>query len=675
MTRRSRSIGLGSWLVLSLQAGCLSFDPQVPAYEPRSSDDAPRWLATRTETSDSRSLGRLEVLEAEADELRRRTVDDLLERLDREEERTSTFDLRALADLRRAGLPPELDAKVGRLLDAGIAEWTREADEATAASDLRRAALAWRAVSFAAADGRHASLEMKASDRSSRLLAIVAADDEDLVPPRAIAYTLRMVLRDHVMELAIEDLLASGFEALRLSAGSDGRSFVDELEAGFDPGGLVPPAGGRVLERETRRALDALGERLRTASTEDRFGEDRDGVRIFLEGTLAATDARTRVYYGDDAETVRRLFTDTYMGIGVEIGAVPEGIELEPLAGGPARRAGIRSGDLLHEIDGASVEHVDVAEVVARIAGRAGTAVELTVVRRGIDGVSSTLRIPVVRGKVKRETLHGWRQVGHDRLGRPIWDWVVEPESGIAYIAIREFVDDTGRRFRQALVAAARELSSVPGGADRVEGLVIDLRDNGGGMRTATEEILDLFLSDGPLFATTADRAEASPGNTRLEGMPVVVLVDEGSASASEMLAGTLQSRTGALVVGERTFGKGSVQQVTAVPYGFIVVTESWFLVPNGDGTSRKIDRQQVPEEWGVAPDLAAVATDTETAMFLEERGGWRSGLGRDTFDPSQVPSLESTRDRPLLEAILQLQAVVEPPDGESISDLRPTSR
>ena len=67
---------------------------------------------------------------------------------------------------------------------------------------------------------------------------------------------------------------------------------------------------------------------------------------------------------------------------------------------------------------------------------------------------------PVVRGKVKRETLHGWRQVGHDRLGRPIWDWVVEPESGIAYIAIREFVDDTGRRFRQALVDAARELSS-----------------------------------------------------------------------------------------------------------------------------------------------------------------------------------------------------------------------
>ena len=155
----------------------------------------------------------------------------------------------------------------------------------------------------------------------------------------------------------------------------------------------------------------------------------------------------------------------------------------------------------------------------------------------------------------------------------------------------------------------------------------------------------------------------------------MAVLVDEGSASASEMLAGTLQARTGALVVGERTFGKGSVQQVTAVPYGFIVVTESWFLVPNGDGTSRKIDRRQVPEEWGVAPDRAAVATDTETATFLEERGGWRSGLGRDAFDPSQVPSLESTRDRPLLEAILQLQAVVERPDGESVSDLRPTSR
>ena len=154
------------------------------------------------------------------------------------------------------------------------------------------------------------------------------------MPPRAIAYTLRMVLRDHVMELAIEDLLASGFEERFASppgatAGpSSTSSRPDSIWRTRSSGRWTSPRTRDAPGRSTPSANAC------TASAEDRFGEDRDGVRIFLEGTLAATDARTRVYYGDDAETVRRLFTDTYMGIGVEIIAVPEGIELEPLAGG-----------------------------------------------------------------------------------------------------------------------------------------------------------------------------------------------------------------------------------------------------------------------------------------------------------------------------------------------------
>ena len=148
----------------------------------------------------------------------------------------------------------------------------------------------------------------------------------------------------------------------------------------------------------------------------------------------------------------------------------------------------------------------------------------------------------------------------------------------------------------------------------------------------------------------------ASRGNTRLEGMPVVVIVDESSASASEILAGTLQGRADAIVLGERTLGKGSVQQVASMPDGYLVVTESWFLVPDETNGTRTIDRFRDPDHWGILPDVSSPATEEETTRFLEERGGWRSGLGQDGFDLDALPTVDSTKDRPLLDAVIILR-------------------
>ena len=415
---------------------------------------------------------------------------------------------------------------------------------------------------------------------------------------------------------------------------------------------------------QVKSALRRLGKQIQKASEPPLsiFGPDADGVRIFLEGMIEETDIRTRAYYGKDARSLERMLNDSYIGVGSEVQSVPEGVLLSPLAGGPARRAGVREGDVLIGVDGVSVKDMLIGETVERILGRNGTVVELTVQRRGLGENTESLVIPVIRGEVERETLNGWRQVGHDRMGRPLWDWIIDPETGIAYIGIREFVEDTDRRFRTAILEANRELQAVGGPKRQVEGLIIDLRENGGGRRDATERLLDLFLSDGSVFMTEGSRRDpddqtmASRLNTRLKDMPVVIIVDEGSASASEVLAGTLQGRAGAIVLGERTFGKGSVQQVAKMPDGYLVVTESWFLVPDADDGTRTIDRFRDVEDWGITPDVLSAATNEETTQFLEERGGWRSGLGQDAFDRKRVPTVESTTDRPLLDAVILLR-------------------
>jgi C-terminal peptidase prc len=269
----------------------------------------------------------------------------------------------------------------------------------------------------------------------------------------------------------------------------------------------------------------------------------------------------------------------------------------------------------------------------------------------------------VVRDRIEIESVHGWRQIGVDGRGRPVWDWIVDPEAAIAFVSIREFDGDTDRLFREAMREADRAL-----GPDRlVQGLILDLRENPGGDRTSTERLLDLFINDGDVFRAAGElpiksSTRATIASTRLAGLPVVVLVSGHSASASELVAGTLQGTADALVVGDRTFGKGSVQGVHPVRHGYMLVTESWFLVPTGsNGAWRPIDRARA-NEWGVTPTIHVPTPASELQDALAERGEWVSQLGRDVEGrPVASVSLEETTDRGLLTAVLLLRARLLP--------------
>ena len=664
--------------------GCASRTPDIPVYRPSveiSDRDVKAWSEAQASNQNVENIPgidsagkdptleawieRAKTLRAQAREKRLEDAKAVMERIRSTPGEPRAGDLALLADLRRSGLSPEIDQEAGNFIEEGIIFWSGAARQALENGDFGAAVAALSTVSMAAADGHHPQLELQSRDQASRLMDQVGMPRESPLPPRVLVYTLDRLVSVHVDQPQWQPLVDAGFRAVSKACVDDsGRRKVEGLRQEFDRRAVSMIEMPGRIPIQVKSALRRLGKQIQKASEPPLsiFGPDADGVRIFLEGMIEETDIRTRAYYGKDARSLERMLNDSYIGVGSEVQSVPEGVLLSPLAGGPARRAGVREGDVLVEVDGVPVKDMLIGETVERILGRNGTVVELTVQRRGLGENTESLVIPVIRGEVERETLNGWRQVGHDRMGRPLWDWIIDPETGIAYIGIREFVEDTDRRFRNAILEANRELQAVGGPKRQVEGLIIDLRENGGGRRDATERLLDLFLSDGSVFMTEGSRRDpddqtmASRLNTRLKGMPVVIIVDEGSASASEVLAGTLQGRAGAIVLGERTFGKGSVQQVAKMPDGYLVVTESWFLVPDAEDGTRTIDRFRDVEDWGITPDVRSAATNEETTQFLEERGGWRSGLGQDAFDRKRVPTVESTTDRPLLDAVILLR-------------------
>ncbi len=685
--RRIIPVGLA---VVTLLSGCLGRPPEVPRYLPPAEESSTtnglRWDVWREarghgSTIESlqslRSIGRNETevalieransLRTEAARTRDEESREILDQLPSEEDdqRRAVLTSR-LADLVSTGLSSEEEKAATVVLDRSIDEWFAAGIAAMAEGRIERALNHFTWTTHAAADGRHPRRELESMVLARRLAGQQgsAAVLTPTLPPRVLAYTLDALVRRHVDRPSWRTLVDGGFATLEQRVRSEaGRSRILRLQRRFERS----VASSEPTRFAVENALDELGAELADLTRTDLMESGQDGVRIFLEGMLATTDVRTDVFYGGDAATFRRMLDDSYVGIGTTLTLTPDGIELSPVAGGPARRAGVRRGDVLVAVDGTPTEELGMRGATERILGARGTEVVLSIRRGGRVDPQVIEDVEVRRDDVERELVHGWRQLGPDAAGRPLWDWIVDPERGIAYVGIREFTESTDRRFREALREANRELTATAEGARQVEGLIIDLRNNRGGRRDSTERILDLFLSTGALFETvdggdrTLDRTSASPRTTRLDGLPVIVIVDEQSASAAEILAGTLQSRADALVVGERSYGKGSVQAVLPMRDGFLLVTESWFLVPRQDGEPRLVDRLRADTDWGILPDITSAATEPETVAFLAKRSDWNSGLDEDEFDFSNLPTLESTLDRPLLDAVILLRGRLGP--------------
>lgn len=302
---------------------------------------------------------------------------------------------------------------------------------------------------------------------------------------------------------------------------------------------------------------------------------DKELLENAIRGMLAGLDPHSAYL---DAEAYRDLQEGTsgeFGGLGIEVG-MDEGFVkvIAPIDDTPAARAGIQAGDLIIRLDETPVKGLSLNEAVNLMRGKPGTEIVLTVVR---ENVEKPLRIAIVRDVIRVQSVKS-------RLLEP----------GFGYLRVSHFQSHTGDDLRQELTALKQEA----GGS--LKGLVLDLRNNPGGVLGSAVAVSDAFLTGG-LIVYTEGRVKdseleftAKPDDL-LDGAPIVVLVNGGSASASEIVAGALQDRKRAVIMGNRTFGKGSVQTILPVDgEAALKLTTARYYTPSG----RSIQAE------GIVPDI-----------------------------------------------------------------------
>ena len=297
-------------------------------------------------------------------------------------------------------------------------------------------------------------------------------------------------------------------------------------------------------------------------------------VKGAIEGMLAALDPHSSYEDGADYENLRIQTEGNYGGLGLSI-TMEDGIVkvVTPQKDTPAWRAGVKSGDYITHVDGKFVYGLTRDEAVAQMRGKPGTKVTITVVRKGLDKpIQLTLTREVITLK-------------------PV-NWEVKGEIGV--INITTFSDGTGRYVRDAVAGIKKQLGRDP------LCYVSDLRDNGGGLLNEAVSVADVFLDHGEIVSQRGrdkldiQRYAATPGDAT-GGAPLVVLVNAGTASASEIVAGALQDHHRAVIQGERSFGKGSVQSLLPLgPKTDVRLTTARYYTPSGRSV----------QEGGIDPDL-----------------------------------------------------------------------
>lgn len=288
----------------------------------------------------------------------------------------------------------------------------------------------------------------------------------------------------------------------------------------------------------------------------------------------AVGDEYTVYFTPEEAEQFSADLNGTFSGIGAELAKRDDAVVIvAPLEGSPAQKAGVQAGDIVVEIAGKDATKLSVDEAVTRIRGKAGTDIVLGVVRDGqkqdITITRAEITVPSVESEVK---------------------------DGIGYLTISRFGDDTAQLAKQAATDFKKQ---------GVKGVVVDVRNNGGGLLNSAVEVAGIWLDNKVVVeerqgGETTD-ALRTGSNTILEGVPTVVLINEGTASASEILAGALHDHEVATLLGEKSFGKGSVQELIDLPSGGkLKVTVARWYTPNG----KNIDKE------GISPDKTVELTE-----------------------------------------------------------------
>ncbi len=324
--------------------------------------------------------------------------------------------------------------------------------------------------------------------------------------------------------------------------------------------------------------------------------EDQKLFESAVDGMLSQLDEHSSYITRDGLAELRENLDQEFGGIGIEVTLDPKTKELtvlSPLVGTPAYLAGIRAGDKIASVNGESTAGFSLPDAVRRLRGKAGDMVRLQIVRKGAD---KPLDFEVTRAEIPLESVRG-----DSRRADGTWNFVLAGYPQIGYIRINNFGERTAEE-----VAAALDALHAAG----VKGLVLDLRENPGGLLNAAVGVCELFVAPGSLIVTTRgrngtiDETYRAGGEGRRYDGAMCVLVNRYSASASEIVAACLQDYQRAGIVGERSFGKGTVQKVHEVEggKGVLKLTTSSYWRPSEKNIHR-LSTNQEADEWGVRPD------------------------------------------------------------------------
>ncbi|WP_019569318.1 MULTISPECIES: S41 family peptidase [unclassified Thioalkalivibrio] len=351
--------------------------------------------------------------------------------------------------------------------------------------------------------------------------------------------------------------------------------------------------------------------------------DDSELLDNAIQGMLTGLDEHSSYLDEDDFRDMEAGTSGEFGGLGIEVGMEDGFVKvIAPIDDTPADRAGIQAGDLIVRLDGDSVRGMTLSDAVSRMRGEQGSDITLTVVR---DGEDQPLEITITRDIIQVESVRS------EML-----------EDGYGYVRVSNFQTRTARD----LVSAIEELKEANG----LKGLVLDLRNNPGGILNGAVGVSDAFLDGGRIVYTEGrlDEAQieydASPGDV-LDGVPMVVLVNRGSASASEIVAGALQDHGRAIIMGQNSFGKGSVQTILPLSEQTgIKLTTARYFTPDG----RSI------QDEGITPDIAL--DETLRVSRSEDDSPARPDLPDDVDDEEEESLAE--RDFGLNEALNLLKGL-----------------
>ncbi|HMN95591.1 MAG TPA: S41 family peptidase [Phycisphaerales bacterium] len=440
---------------------------------------------------------------------------------------------------------------------------------------------------------------------------------------------LRTTAAEHLNNEGWAPLLLGGLDALRILATTEALAetfpglgdeakvaawvaTIDELRAGVEA--KPPRALGRGDYRELIGALIRRNRETVDLREDVLFKEFGEGATYRLSQLF--DDQYTEIIWPQRLRRFEQQTEGHFVGVGILIrqNEKREIIVVNPLEGSPAYRAGLRPEDRIVTVDGEATVGWSLTKAVDNITGPRGKEVRLGVAR-GEGDDAETLDVPVVRDSIKIRSVNGWWKRSLDSGGNPEWDWMIDPLGRIGYIRLTSFNDDSYADFLDAV----RQMRAT----GRLRGLIVDVRNNPGGLLKSAVEFSSLWIPRGDIvsgqdrngrekfrYGAVPTRPDAS-----LAGVPTVILINEGSASASEILAGALQAHEAAVIVGERTFGKGSVQTVHDISdagHGAMVklTTQHYILPPRaGETSGRRVHRQPGAVDWGVNPDIAVTMT------------------------------------------------------------------